>query len=339
MNWTDRHARRFWRLCSRDVLLYTEMVTAQAILFSRQKQRLIGFSQTEQPVALQIAGSKPEELADASRIGEEFGYREINLNVGCPSKRVQEGRFGSCLMKEPQLVQDCIAAMAQAVRIPVTVKCRIGVDQYASYSFLEKFVEIVKRAPCPIFIIHARVALLDGLSPKQNRTVPPLRYADVYRLKRDFPDLQIVINGGIQTSAEVRQHLQHTDGVMLGREIYHNPYILVGLQQEIQATNCAAVADNSEQIPARAQLLTDFLPYIEEQLSLGVKLNQISRHLLGLFQNCPNGRLYRRHISQHAHKPNAGTEVLLQALALVQRDNMWQQNSPPTANEQLEVGK
>lgn len=309
MGCTDRHARHFLRSFSPDALLYTEMVTALAILFTKDRQALIGFSDTEQPVALQIGGSKPTELAEASRIGEQFGYQEINLNVGCPSNRVQKGHIGACLMKQPELVRDCVATMATAVEVPITIKCRLGVDEHNDYEFIEHFIDIT-RAVCTKFIIHARIALLDGLSPKKNLTVPPLRHEDVYRLKKQFPELTIIINGGIHTATEASRHLRFTDGVMIGREAYRNPYILALMQQ--------AFVTPSQPLPDRVQLLYDCLPYIEQQLAQGVGLGHMSRHLLGWFHNCPNSRLYRRHISQNAHLPSANIQTLKQALQLVQ---------------------
>ena len=309
MGYTDRHARHFLRSLSPDALLYTEMVSALAILLTKDRQALIGFSAVEQPVALQIGGAKPSELAETSRIGEQFGYQEINLNVGCPSDRVQKGHMGACLMKEPELVRDCIAAMAAAVKVPVTIKCRLGVNEHNDYEFIERFIDIT-RATCTKFIIHARIALLDGLSPKKNLTVPPLRHEDVYRLKRQFPELSIIINGGIGTVSEANQHLRFTDGVMIGREACHNPYILALMQQ--------ALITPEQSLPDRVQLLHGCLPYIEQQLAQGVELGHMSRHLLGWFHGCPNSRLYRRYISQNAHLPSANTATLKQALQLMQ---------------------
>lgn len=315
MGYTDRHARRFLRLFAPDVLLYTEMLTAQAVVFSATRETLLGFSEAEQPVALQLGGADPKMLAQAARIGEQFGYSEINLNVGCPSDRVQKGRFGACLMKEPALVRESVAAISEAVQIPVTVKCRIGVDQYQDYDFLERFIDTVRGAPCNTFIVHARIALLKGLNPKENREIPPLRYSEVYALKWTFPDLCIILNGGLQTCAQIKRHLQHVDGVMLGREAYHNPYVLALLQREILTPQY--------DMPQRRQVLEEYMPYVEEQLSKGIALGCVARHLLGLFRGCPGGRLYRRHISERAHLPGADTEVLREAAAQAGSEAVW----------------
>lgn len=314
MGRTDRHARRLLRLFAKDVLLYTEMIVAQAIILSDNKrEQLLGFSEAEQPVALQLGGSSPDELAKAAAIGAEFGYSEINLNVGCPSKQVKHAHFGACLMKEPVLVKECIAAISESSGLPVSIKCRIGVDEEKDYDFLERFVGITSLAPCDHFIVHARIALLNGISPKQNRHVPPLRYSEVYRLKKAFPELNIVINGGIRTCDQVGEHLAHVDGVMIGREAYHNPYILALLQQQF----CSAQGP----LPAREALLKQYLPYVTDQLNQGIKLHRISRHLLGLFQHCPNSRSFRRHISRCAHLSQAKIEVIEQAVKLMQTES------------------
>ena len=304
MDWTDRHCRFFHRLLSPHALLYTEMVTAPAVLHG-DRARLLGFDPTEHPVALQLGGSEPEALAAAARIGESQGYDEINLNVGCPSDRVQSGRFGACLMREPALVADCIAAMRAAVSIPVTVKCRLGVDEQDEYADLERFVETVRATGCDTFIVHARKAWLEGLSPKENRDIPPLNYERVYRLKRDFAALTIVVNGGVASLDAVSEHLRHVDGVMLGRTAYHEPYRLAEIEHEIFGT---ALAD-------RDQVLAELKPYIEAHLARGDRLQHISRHILGLYQGLPGARAFRRVLSERAHRADAGYEVVEQAIA------------------------
>jgi tRNA-dihydrouridine synthase A len=304
MDWTDRHCRFFHRLLSPHARLYTEMVTAPAVLHG-DRARLIGFDPAEHPVALQLGGSEPHELAAAARIGEAEGYDEVNLNVGCPSDRVQSGRFGACLMREPALVADCIAAMRAAVSIPVTVKCRLGVDEQDEYEDLERFVEIVRATGCNVFVVHARKAWLEGLSPKENREIPPLNYARVYRLKRDFPELTIVINGGIGSVADVHEHLEHVDGVMLGRTAYHEPYRLAEIEHEIFGTP----------LPDRDAVLARLKPYIDAHLARGDRLQHISRHILGLYQGLPGARAYRRLLSERAHRADAGYEIVEQAIA------------------------
>jgi tRNA-dihydrouridine synthase A len=311
MEWTDRHCRYFLRLLSRHALLYTEMVTSAALMHGN-RERLIGFDECEQPLALQLGGSDPRELAQCARIGEQWGYREINLNVGCPSPRVSAGRFGACLMAEPQLVADCVAAMSAAVQLPVTVKCRIGIDDRDSYPELGEFVGRVSEAGAGCVIVHARKAWLKGLSPKQNREVPPLDYPTVYRLKRDFPALEIVINGGILALPECSQHLLHVDGVMIGRAAYHDPYLLAGID--------SALFDDHHAIPSRHDVLESFLPYVERELAAGRRLHPLSRHVLGLFQGCHGGRRFRRHIAENACREGAGIEVLRAAANLVARD-------------------
>jgi tRNA-dihydrouridine synthase A len=304
MDWTDRHCRFFHRLLSPNALLYTEMVTAPAVLHG-DRERLLGFDPAEHPVALQLGGSEPRELAAAARVGESLGYDEINLNVGCPSDRVQSGRFGACLMREPLLVADCIAAMRAAVSIPVTVKCRLGVDEQDEYEDLERFVETVRATGCNVFVVHARKAWLEGLSPKENREIPPLNYARVYRLKRDFPELTIIINGGIAGVADVHEHLLHVDGVMLGRTAYHEPYRLAEIEHEIFGTP----------LPDRDAVLAALKPYIDAHLARGDRLQHITRHILGLYQGLPGARAYRRVLSERAHHADAGYEVVQQAIA------------------------
>jgi len=304
MDWTDRHCRYFHRLLAPHARLYTEMVTSAALVHG-DRQRLLGFDDAEHPVALQLGGSDPQELAQAARIGAEFGYDEINLNVGCPSDRVQSGRFGACLMHEPALVADCFTSMREAVTIPVTIKCRLGVDEQDEYADLQHFIETVAARGCGVFIVHARKAWLKGLSPKENREVPPLNYQRVYQLKRDFPALTILINGGIQSLAEVQTHLVHTDGVMLGRTAYHEPYRLAELEHALFGTP----------LPDRMALIRQMREYTERHLAEGGKLNHISRHLLGLFQGLPGARGWRRHLSENAHRDNADWGVVERSLA------------------------
>jgi tRNA-dihydrouridine synthase A len=306
MEWTDRHCRFFLRLITRRALLYTEMVTAQAVIHG-DRDRLLGFNAAEHPVALQLGGSAPEMLAQAAAIGAGFGYDEINLNVGCPSDRVQSGRFGACLMVDPALVRDCVAAMQAAVRVPVTVKSRIGIDEHDDYGFLRDFVGTVAESGCKVFIVHARKAILAGLSPKENREVPPLRYDFVYRLKAEFPRLCIVLNGGVRQLDGVREHLRRLDGVMIGREAYHNPYFLAALEREMYGI----------EPPGREAVMAAFLEYVEARLAEGVRLPAMTRHLLGLYLGFPGARRWRRQLSEGACAPGAGIEVLREAMRLV----------------------
>ncbi|OOG37482.1 tRNA dihydrouridine(20/20a) synthase DusA [Rhodanobacter sp. C05] len=304
MDWTDRHCRYFHRLLSPRARLYTEMVTSAALVRGRQL-RLLEHSQQEQPVALQLGGSDPHELAQAARFGAEAGYDEINLNVGCPSDRVQSGRFGACLMREPALVGDCMKAMRDAVSVPVTVKCRIGVDDQDDYAGLQHFTETMLEASVEVLVVHARKAWLQGLSPKENREIPPLDYERVYRLKREFPGLVVVINGGITTVEQVQAHLAQLDGVMLGRAAYHDPYLLAQVEASLYG----------EPLPSRAGVLQHMQPYIEAELARGTAFKHISRHLLGLYQGEPGARAFRRTLSEGAHLPGAGWALLEQALA------------------------
>jgi tRNA-dihydrouridine synthase A len=306
MDWTDRHCRFFLRLLSPSALLYTEMVTAQAIIHGN-RDKLLGFDPAERPVALQLGGSDPEQLASAAAIGAAFGYDEINLNVGCPSDRVQSGRFGACLMAEPALVRDCIAAMQAAVDIPVTVKSRIGIDDREDYGFLRDFVGSVAESGCNVFIVHARKAILAGLSPKQNREVPPLRYDHVYRLKAEFPQLFIMLNGGVRNLADARAHLAQVDGVMIGREAYHNPYFLAEMEHALHQV----------EPPTREAVMAKFLDYVEARLAEGVRLATMTRHVLGLYLGRPGARRWRRQLSEGACIPGAGTEVIHKAMQLV----------------------
>lgn len=301
LDWTDRHCRYFLRLITRHTLLYTEMVTTGALLHG-DAARFLRFDPAEHPLALQLGGSDPTDMARCARIGAEWGYDEINMNVGCPSDRVQNGRFGACLMAEPQRVADCVTAMKNAVSIPVTVKTRIGIDERDSYGELVDFVGAVKQAGCDALIVHARKAWLSGLSPKENRDVPPLRYDIVRQLKADFPDLTIAINGGIKTLDETLDCLTTLDGVMIGREAYHNPWLL--------AQADARIFGDAPGTITRHDVLERFLPYAERELAAGVPLTAMSRHLLGLFQGQPGARAWRRRISEQAHLPGAGVAVL-----------------------------
>jgi tRNA-dihydrouridine synthase A len=308
MDWTDRHDRYFLRLISRRVRLYTEMITTGAILYGNQ-DKLLAYDPAEHPVAIQLGGSNPVELATAARIAAAWGYDEINLNVGCPSDRVQSGRFGACLMAEPLLVADCVAAMTAAVTIPVTVKTRIGIDDRDSYEELVRFIDANAAAGCRTFIIHARKAWLHGLSPKENREVPPLHYERVYQLKADFPELTIVINGGITDLQQVDDHLKKVDGVMMGRVAYQNPYLLAEVDRRFFDDNRVSLS--------RHQVIEALLPYMEQQLMQDIYLSTITRHILGLFQGLPGARAWRRYISEHAHRCGAGVEVLEAALKKV----------------------
>lgn len=310
MDWTDRHCRFFHRILSAKALLYTEMVTTGAVIHG-DRQRLLGFSGEEHPIAVQLGGSNPKDLATAARICADFGYDEINLNVGCPSDRVQEGRFGACLMAEPELVGECVAAMKAAVDLPVTVKCRIGIDEQDPEAALDRITATVRTAGVDALIVHARKAWLKGLSPKENRDVPPLDYGRVYRLKEANPDLNISINGGIKAVEEWSAHRARLDGVMVGREAYQNPEILLAVDPTLFGV-AAPVADGFEAIEAMA-------PYIEAQLAEGVRLSSITRHMIGLFPGRPGARLYRRHLATEAVKPGAGLEVLFEAAAHVRR--------------------
>jgi len=305
LDWTDRHCRFFLRLISRRVLLYTEMVTTGAVLHGH-RDRLLGFNLAEKPLALQLGGSDPDELAECARIGEGWGYDEINLNVGCPSDRVQRGRFGACLMAEPELVAECVAAMASAVRIPVTVKTRIGIDERDSYEELAHFISAVSAAGCETFIIHARKAWLSGLSPRENREVPPLRYDIAAQIKRDFPRQGIILNGGIQSLDQAKVHLETFDGVMIGRAAYHNPYLLADADRLL-----CGEADSP--LPRRA-VVESMLPYIQGELDRGVRLHSMRRHLLGLYHGQPGGRLWRRHLGEAATQRSAGVKELRDVL-------------------------
>ena len=292
------------RLLTPNALLYTEMVTAAAIVHG-DADRFLRFNDEEHPVALQLGGSDPDWMARATAAASRYNYDEININVGCPSDRVQSGQFGACLMANPGLVAECYTAMERETDVPVTIKSRIGIDEHDSDAFLRAFMDPLIEAGCRKFIVHARIAILEGLSPKENRTVPPLNYERVYRLKEAFPELEIVINGGLTTLADVDAVLEHVDGAMIGRQAYHQPYFLAELEQH---------QDPDWQAPARAEVIERMLPYIDSEVAAGVPLNSITRHMLGLFAGQPGARAWRRYVSEHAHREGAGSEVLVNAL-------------------------
>lgn len=304
MDCTDKHFRYFLRLISPNSLLYTEMVTTQAILHG-DKEYLLGFNAAEHPLALQLGGSDPKQLQECALIGEQYGYKEINLNVGCPSARVKSGQFGACLMLQPHLVAEAVFAMRSQVKIPITVKCRIGVDNQDSYEKLQDFIQIISEAGCEIFIIHARKAWLNGLSPKENREIPPLRYDVVRNLKIDFPKLTIIINGGIKTIEDIAVHLQQVDGVMIGREAYSNPYFLAEIENQFFGNNT---------LLTRQQVLEKFVPYIETELIKKIKVSNIVRHILGLFHGQIGARKWRRYLSENIYRQDSGVEVIKNSL-------------------------
>ena len=308
MDWTTKDYRYFARLFNPNVVLYTEMVTTGAIIYGGANRHL-DFNKEEYPIVLQLGGSNPQELATCTKMAEDWGYNEVNLNVGCPSDRVQNNKIGACLMAEPDLVAECIHSMQKAVSIPVTVKHRIGIDDMQSYEEMLHFVDTVAATGCTHFIVHARIAILQGLSPKENREVPPLRYEDVYRLKQERPHLTIEINGGIKTFEETQQHLQHVDGVMIGREAYHNPYLLAELGQ---LWNLEA--------PDRFDIMQQMMPYIHQRVAEGAPLSIITRHILGLFQNLPGARKWRQALSGGNAKTIADIENAIQNIqAAMQR--------------------
>ncbi|HEX8167740.1 MAG TPA: tRNA dihydrouridine(20/20a) synthase DusA [Beijerinckiaceae bacterium] len=310
MDWTDRHCRFFHRLLSRRTRLYTEMVTTGAVIHG-PREKLLGFDPAEHPVVVQLGGADPRELAKAARIAAELGYDEVNLNVGCPSDRVQEGRFGACLMREPALVGDCVAAMKAAVPVPVTVKCRIGVDEQDPEAALDALADAVVAAGADALFVHARKAWLEGLSPKENRDVPPLDYGRVYRLKSARPELPVAVNGGVRTIEEAKDHLARVDGVMMGRAAYQDPELLLRVDPELFG-EAPPVADAFEALDA-------FEPYVAARLAEGVRLNQMTRHILGLFAGRPGARAYRRHLATEAVKPGAGLATLRAAVDHVRR--------------------
>jgi tRNA-dihydrouridine synthase A len=309
LDWTDRHCRYFHRLITRHALLYTEMMTTGALLHG-DRERFLGFDAFERPVALQLGGSNADELAVCAQMAEDYGYDEVNLNVGCPSDRVQNGRFGACLMAEPDLVADCVAAMQDKVSMPVTVKTRIGIDDNDSYVELEHFIATLAQAGCKTFIIHARKAWLKGLSPKQNREIPPLRYDVVYRLKLAMPQLEIILNGGITSMDQIDEALLQLDGVMIGREAYHNPYFLAAVDARYYGEQTVK--------PTRHEINYAFIPYLQRQLSAGVKLNSMTRHILGLFHGMPGARGWRRYLSENACRKDADESVVTEALKFIQ---------------------
>jgi tRNA-dihydrouridine synthase A len=313
MDWTDRHCRMFHRQITRHTWLYTEMVTTGALLYG-DVARHLDFSEEEHPVALQLGGSEPADLAKSAKLGEQWGYDEINLNCGCPSERVQKGAFGACLMAEPQLVADCVKAMRDAVAIDVTVKHRIGIGRTESYDFVRDFVGAVADAGCKTFIVHARNAILEGLSPKENREIPPLKPEFAYRLKRDFPQLEIIINGGIKTLEEIDTHLLHVDGVMLGREAYHNPYLMASFDARYYGDPAPA--------KSRAEVLRAMQPYLRSQLERygknGLKLNGMTRHMLGLMTGMPGARAFRQTLSDSKKLANGDPALLMEAYARTQ---------------------
>lgn len=312
LDWTDRYYRYFARLITRHSLLYTEMVTSGALIHG-DRNRFLQFDPSEHPVALQLGGSDPSDLAACARMAQEEGYDEVNLNVGCPSDRVQSGRFGACLMLEPNLVADCIDAMRQAASIPVTIKHRIGIDRDDSYETLHSFITTVAQTGCRTFIVHARNAWLDGLSPKENREIPPLRYEMVHRLKQDFPALEIIVNGGITTLAAAKEQLEHLDGVMIGREAYQNPWILAEADR--------VIFGDDHPIPSRHEVIEQLMPFVQREFANGTPISRITRHILGLFHGRPLARAWRRHISENAHSRDATPELITEAARMVPNDN------------------
>ena len=312
MDWTDRHCRFFHRLLTRRALLYTEMLTTGAVIHGA-RERLLGFDPFEHPVALQLGGSEPTALAQAARVGEDFGYDEINLNVGCPSDRVQDGRFGACLMAEPQLVGDCMAAMKAAVRVPVTVKCRLGIDDQDPEQSLDAMATSVKAAGADALVVHARKAWLQGLSPKENREVPPLDYGRVHRLKAAHSDLEIIINGGIESVDAAVAHLAHVDGAMMGRAAYREPWRLLEVDP--------VLFGQPAPFASAKQAVEALIPYVTRELARGTRLYAVVRHILGLFHAVPGARAFRRHLATEAVKPGAGPDVLHDALARIMEDN------------------
>jgi tRNA-dihydrouridine synthase A len=308
LDWTDRHCRYFHRLLTKQAVLYTEMVTTGALLHG-DIDRHLRFNAQEHPLALQLGGSDPHDLTACARLAEDYGYDEVNINVGCPSERVQKGAFGACLMAEPELIGECVNAMQAAVNIPVTVKNRIGIDDQDDYEGLHRFISTVAQAGCKTFIIHARKAWLKGLSPKENREIPPLRYELVYQIKQEFPQLEILINGGITTLEQCQMHLQHVDGVMVGREAYHNPWVLAQVDAQLYGTSTA--------VDDRKAIVEAFLPYVQQELEQGIPLGHMTRHILGIFQGMAGARAWRRHISENAHKAGAGVALLREAMQMV----------------------
>jgi tRNA-dihydrouridine synthase A len=312
MDWSDRHCRHLWRIISQHAFLYSEMVTTGALIFG-EADRFLRFHSAEHPLALQLGGSDPVDLAKCSKMAEQWGYDEVNLNCGCPSDRVQNGMIGAILMAHPQRVADCIKAMQDSVSIDITVKHRIGIDDMDDYSGMCRFVETIAKTGCTTFIVHARKAWLQGLSPKQNRDVPPLNYAMVQKLKAEYPELEIIINGGIKTLQAGLEQVDMLDGVMVGREAYSNPYLLAEVDKLFYADDHA--------IPTPLEVAAQYIDYCREELSNGTRLHHVSRHMLGMFQGIPGAKSFRRHISENAHKPDAGIAVIEDAVALIRPRN------------------
>lgn len=309
MEWTDRHYRYLVRLMTKNTRLYTEMVTSGALIHG-DRERFLRFNDCEHPLAIQLGGSEPAEMAQSAKWGERAGYDEVNINVGCPSDRVQAGRFGVCLMREPKQVANCIVAMREQVDIPITVKCRIGVDNDDSYKFLTQFVDTIVAAGCETLIVHARKAWLKGLNPKQNREIPELDYQRVYKLKKDYPDLNIIINGGIDSIEQIKNHLQFVDGVMVGRKAYKHPEFLLRVDKEIYQSKDVENASMDE-------IILEYANYIERNMQLGTPLKSMTKHILNVYQGIPGAKLWRRHLSENMHKPGAGVDLIHQGLKLV----------------------
>ncbi len=312
LDWTDQHFRFLLRLVSKNIWLYSEMVTTGAILHGNNLPRFLGYNAEEHPLTLQLGGSDPADLAKCCQLAEQYGYDEVNLNVGCPSDRVQSGAFGACLMARPQLVAECIGAMVDSVAIPISIKTRIGIDHEDHYEQLQALVAAVSQTGCRYFTIHARKAWLEGLSPKQNRDVPPLRYDFVYQLKQDFPELHISINGGIKTLEDMQTHLQHVDGVMIGREAYHNTYLMADVDRLFYG--------DERQKPTRKEIIQAYADYVEQQMSQGVPMIHLTRHVLGLMHSCPGSKQFRRMLSENAWKKDQDAGLLLRAAAEVDCD-------------------
>ena len=312
MDCTDRHERYFLRLISKNTLLYTEMVVDEAINRG-DKKKLLGFNINEKPVALQLGGSSPKLLAEASKIGEDFGYNEINLNLGCPSKKVEKNKFGACLMKEPNLVADCLSKMQAATNLPVTIKTRIGYDDVEDYENLYNFISILKKTGVKTFIIHARKAMLGKFTPKQNLNIPPLKYEYVYKLKEDFPNEEIIINGGIASTREIKPHLKKLDGVMIGRAAYHTPYLLADIEKKIF---------NNEDVPSRQEVIEKLIPYIKDELKKGTRLNQIMRHTLGLFHGQTGASYWKRYLSENMCVRNADVQKINHIMDKIKFNNI-----------------
>lgn len=324
LDWSDRQCRVFWRQLTTEAVLYTEMITTGALIHG-DAERHLNFSDIEHPVALQLGGSDPDALVHSVRLAEKWGYDEVNLNCGCPSDRVQNGFFGACLMSRPALVADCVKSMKDATSLPITVKHRIGIDEQEGYGPLQEFVAAIAEAGTDAIIVHARKAWLQGLSPKENREVPPLNYGLVHQLKQDFPDLEVIINGGIQNIEDAASQLSYLDGIMMGRSAYQTPFILADVDSQFYG--------KESQLRTRGDVIRGLFPYIETELAQGTRLNHMTRHILGVFNGQPGGRLFRRYISEHAHRPNAGIEVLEHALNLTEQALLTMQSKRTVINE------